>query len=103
VVISKSTWDKLPAELRPAVKQAALKAAQRLKDFSRRTDRTDLEALKKNGIQVVSVDDNTLNEWRRLVEGILPHVRGSYLPADILDTSMRLRDQCRRQAGEAGK
>jgi len=30
-------------------------------------------------------------------------VRGSYLPADILDTAMKLRDQCRQQAGEAGK
>jgi TRAP-type C4-dicarboxylate transport system substrate-binding protein len=103
IVISQSTWEKIPADMRPAVRQAALKAALRLRDFSRRTDQSDLEALKKNGVQVVSVDGNTLNEWRRLVEGILPHVRGSYLPADILDTAMKLRDQCRQQAGEAGK
>jgi TRAP-type C4-dicarboxylate transport system substrate-binding protein len=103
IVISQSTWEKIPAEMRPAVRQVALKAALRLRDFSRRTDQSDLESLKKNGVQVVSVDENTLNEWRRLVEGILPHVRGSYLPADILDTAMKLRDQCRHQAGEAGK
>ena len=57
MVISKSTWEKIPAEMRPAVRQAALKAAQRLKDFSRRTDRTDLETLKNNGVNVVSVDE----------------------------------------------
>jgi TRAP-type C4-dicarboxylate transport system substrate-binding protein len=103
IVISKSTWEKIPADIRPIVKQAAFKAAQRLKDFSRRTDKSDMEALKKNGVQVVPVDENTLNAWRRLIEGILPQVRGSYLPADIFDTALKLRDQCRRRAGEAGK
>ena len=103
IVISKSTWEKIPAEIRPAVRQAALKAAQRLRDFSRRTDQSDIEALKKNGVEVVSVDEKTLNEWRRLVDSVLPQVRGSYLPAESLDTALKLRDQCQRQAGEAGK
>ena len=98
IVISKSTWEKIPAEIRPAMRQAALEAAQRLRDFSRQTDQSDVEALKKNGVEVVSVDEKTLNEWRRLVEGVLPQVRGSYLPAESLDTALKLRDQCRRQA-----
>ena len=103
IVISKSTWEKIPAEIHPAVRQAAIKAAQRIRDLSRRTDQSDVEALKKNGVEVVSVDEETLNEWRRLVESVLPQVRGSYLPAESLDTALKLRDQCRRQAGEAGK
>ena len=103
IVISKSTWEKIPAGIRPAVRQAALKAALRLRDFSRQADQSDVEALKKNGVEVVSVDEKTLNEWRRLIESVLPQVRGSYLPAESLDTAMKLKDQCRRQAGEAGK
>jgi len=103
IVISKSAWAKIPAEFRPAVRQSALKAALRLRDFSRQTDQSDVEALKKNGVQVVAVDEKNMGEWRRLVEGILPKVRGSYLPAESLDTAMKLKDQCRRQAGEAGK
>jgi len=103
IVISKAAWEKIPAEMRPAVRQAAFKAAQRLRDFSRQADQSDLEALKKNGVQVVSVDENTLNEWRSLVEGILPGLRGSYLPAETLDTALKLRDQCRGQAGEAAR
>ena len=103
IVISKSTWEKIPAEIRPAVRQAALKAALRLRDFSRQSDQSDVEVLKKNGVEVVSVDEKTLNEWRRLIESILPQVRGSYLPAESLDTAMKLKDQCRKQADEAGK
>ena len=103
MIISKSTWENIPAEMRPAIRQAAQKATQRLKEFSRRTDQTDVEVLKSKGVQVVPVDGKTLDEWRRLVDGVLPQLRGSYLPADILDTALRLKDQCRRQAGEAGK
>jgi TRAP-type C4-dicarboxylate transport system substrate-binding protein len=103
IVISKSTWEKIPAEIRPAVKQTALKASQRLREFSIKTDQSDIEILKKNGVKVVSVDEKTLNEWRRLIESVLPQVRGSYLPAGSLDTALKLRDQCRGQPGEAGK
>ena len=33
IVISKSTWEKIPAAIRPAMRQVALKAAQRIEDF----------------------------------------------------------------------
>jgi hypothetical protein len=38
-----------------------------------------------------------------MIEGVLAQVRGSYVPAEALDTALKLRDQCRRQAGKAGK
>ena len=103
IVISKSTWEKIPAEIRPALKQAALKAAKRFREFSIKTDQSDIETLKKNGVSVVSVDEKTLNEWRRLVENTLPQVRGSYLPAEYFDAASKARDQCLGKAGEAGK
>ena len=103
IVISKSTWEKIPAPIRPAVRQAAAKAAQRLRAFSRSTEQSDIETLKKNGVKVVSVDEETLNEWRRLIESVLPQVRGSYLPVEAFDAAIKVRDQCQRQTGEAGK
>ena len=103
IVISKSSWEKIPAEIRPALKQAALKAAKRFREFSIKTDQSDIETLKKNGVTIVSVDDKTLNEWRSLVESTLPQVRGSYLPAESFDSALKARDQCLGKAGEAGK
>jgi TRAP-type C4-dicarboxylate transport system substrate-binding protein len=101
IVISKSSWEKIPPDIRPALRQSALKAAQRVRDFSRETDKSDIEILKKNGVEVVSVDEKTRNEWRRMIESVLPQVRGSYLPAESLDAAMNFRNQC--QAGEAPK
>ena len=103
IVVTKSAWEKIPVEIRPALRRSALKASQRLREFSRRTDQSAIETLEKNGVKVVSVDEETLNEWRRLIESVLPQVRGSYVPAEPLDTAMELRNQCRRQAGKAGK
>jgi TRAP-type C4-dicarboxylate transport system substrate-binding protein len=103
IVITKSAWEKIPVEIRPAIRQASLKASQRMREFSRQADRGDIDVLRKNGVEVVSVDEEVLDEWRRLIEGVLPQVRGSYVPAEALDTALKLRDQCRRQAGKAGK
>ena len=104
MVITKSAWEKIPVEIRPAFKQASLKACQHISEFARQTEQRDLDALKKSGLQVVPVDEKVLDEWRSMIEGVLKQVRGSYVPAEALDTAMKLRDQCRRQAvGKAGK
>ncbi len=103
IVISESSWQKIPPDLRPALRQSALKAAERLRDFSRQTDQSDIETLKKNGVEVISVDEKTRNEWRSLIDSVVPQVRGSYLPADSLDAALNYREQCRKQPGEAPK
>jgi TRAP-type C4-dicarboxylate transport system substrate-binding protein len=102
-VITKSAWEKIPVEIRPAIMEASLRASQRMREFSRQTDQRDIDVLEKNGVEVISIDEKALDEWRRLIEGILPDVRGSYVPVEPLDAALKLRDQCRRQAGKAGK
>ena len=96
MIITKSAWDKIPADLRPALKESALKACRRLRDLARQSEPKDIEVLKQHGVEIVHVDDAVLGEWRQLIEGVLPHVRGAYVPAEPLDKAMKLRDQCRR-------
>ncbi|MEN6438826.1 MAG: TRAP transporter substrate-binding protein DctP [Syntrophobacter sp.] len=102
-VIAKSTWEKIPADLRPMVRESALKACQRLRDFSRQSESKDIEALKKNGVQVIPVDGPVLDQWRNLIQGVIPQVRGGYLPTDLLDKALKIRDECRGQEGRSGK
>ncbi|MEM5788193.1 MAG: TRAP transporter substrate-binding protein DctP, partial [Syntrophobacteraceae bacterium] len=103
IVISKATWEKIPADLRPLVKDSALKACLRLRDFSRQSESKDLEALQKNGVEIIKVDGPVLEQWRRLIDGVIPQVRGGYLPTETVDTALKLRDECRRQEGKSGK
>jgi TRAP-type C4-dicarboxylate transport system substrate-binding protein len=102
VVVTKAAWEKIPADVRPAIKEAARDACKRLSEFSRRSEPKDIEVLKQNGIEVVHVEGAALDQWKRLIDGVLPQVRGEYVPAEPLDTTLKLRDQCRRQAGKSG-
>lgn len=102
VAMTKQTWEKIPADVRPAIKQAAEDACRRLREFSRRTEPKDIEVLKQHGLQVVPVGATELNQWRKLIDGALQKVRGAYVPADVLDRAMKLRDSCRRQTSGAG-
>jgi TRAP-type C4-dicarboxylate transport system substrate-binding protein len=99
IVATRQTWEKIPADVQPAIREAARKACRRLSDFSRRSEARDIAVLQKHGVKVVPVDNAVLAQWRQLIDGVIPHVRGSYVPADYLDAALRQRDQCRRQAG----
>jgi TRAP-type transport system periplasmic protein len=102
MVVTKSTWEKIPADVRPALKEAARSACRRLSEFSRQSEPKDIEVLKKNGLEVVPVDSAALDQWRQLIDGILPQVRGSYVPAESFDAALKRRDQCRQQAARTG-
>ncbi len=102
IVVSKSTWDKIPAEARPAIKEAAQDACRRLSRFSRQSESRDIEVLKQQGVKVIPVDAPAAAQWRQLIDGVLPQVRGSYVPDKPLDAVLKLRDQCRRQSGKGG-
>lgn len=97
IVVSKSTWEKIPADLRPGLKEEAANACRLMREFARQSEPKDIDVLKKHGLQIVPVDSEVLNEWRRLIEGAVPQFRGSYVPAGILDDALKLRDNCRRQ------
>lgn len=102
IVVSKSTWEKIPADVRPAIKDAAQKACRRLSEFSRKSESRDIEVLKQQGLQVVPVEGAAIEQWRQLIEGVLPQIRGSFLPEKALDTAIKMRDQCRGKAGKGG-
>lgn len=102
IVVTKATWEKIPADVRPAIKEAALDACRRLSKFSRQSESRDIEVLKQQGVKVIPVDGAAIGRWRQLIDGVLPQIRGSYVPEKPLDAAIKTRDQCRRQAGKGG-
>jgi len=99
IVVSKATWEKIPADVRATMKESAASACRRLSQFARQSEPKDVEVMQKHGLKVVPVDDAALKEWRQLLDGVLPQVRGAYVPAEPLDMALKLRDQCRKRAG----
>ena len=98
-IINKSTWEKIPADLRPALLEAAREAGRRLQDEIRKSGDRDVEAMKKRGLNVVKVDPKARELWQKTAESLYPRVRGTLVPADAFDEALRLRDAYRKQTG----
>ena len=98
-IISKATWEKIPADLRPALLEAAREGGRRLQEEIRNSGDKDVEAMKKRGLNVVAVDAKAREAWRKTAESMYPRIRGSIVPADAFDEALRYRDEYRKQQG----
>ncbi len=88
-LINKSTWEKIPADVRPALLKAAQETGQRLREEIRKGGERDIEAMKKRGLNVVAVDDAAMAKWRAIAEGVYDRVRGPIVPAEAFDEARK--------------
>jgi TRAP-type transport system periplasmic protein len=100
-IITKATWEKIPADLRPALLKASQEDGARLQKDVRDSEARDIEAMKKRGLTVVPVSAAQKAEWQKLTESIYPRIRGKIVPAEAFDEAMRYRDEYRKQRGAA--
>jgi TRAP-type C4-dicarboxylate transport system substrate-binding protein len=102
-VISKATWDKVPADVRPALLEAAREAGRKMRRQIREAMPRDIEAMRKRGLNVVHVDAAAEALWVKAAEAAYPKVRGSYAPADAFDEALRLRNEYRKRQAASGQ
>lgn len=95
-LINKSTWEKIPADLRPALLQASREAGAKLQAEIRGSEERDIAAMQKRGLNVATVGPAQMAEWQKLVTAIFPKVRGPIVPADAFDEALRFRDEYRK-------
>ncbi len=95
-VIDKGTWAQIPADMKPALLNAARDAGAKLQAEIRRSGESDVKAMQSAGLKVVPVDAKTKDLWRKMVESIYPKLRGDYVPADMFDESLRFLAEYRK-------
>jgi TRAP-type C4-dicarboxylate transport system substrate-binding protein len=100
-IITKATWEKIPADLRPALLKVAQDDGARLQKDVRDSEARDVEAMKKRGLTVVPVTAGQKAEWQKLTQSVYPAIRGKIVPAEAFDEAMRYRDEYRKQRGAA--
>jgi TRAP-type C4-dicarboxylate transport system substrate-binding protein len=96
-VIRKDVWDRIPADLKPALLQAQHQAAQKLREDMRQSTARDIESMKARGLQVVPVDAKLKDQWRAVVDKAKSKIRGDFAPADAYDEALKYRDEYRQQ------
>jgi TRAP-type C4-dicarboxylate transport system substrate-binding protein len=100
-IITKATWEKIPADLRPELLRISQVAGTRLQKEIRDSEAKDVEAMKKRGLTVVPGSPAQKALWQKLTESIYPRIRGKVVPAEAFDEAMRYRDEYRSQRGTA--
>jgi len=95
-LVNKAVWERIPAEVRPALLQAARESGARLQAEIRKSGDRDVEAMRKRGLNVVAVDAAARARWRSMAEGLYPRIRGSIVPADAFDEALRWREEYRK-------
>jgi TRAP-type C4-dicarboxylate transport system substrate-binding protein len=96
-VIKKEAWDGIPADIKPALKQAMLETGRNLQTAIRQEAVDDVQSMKTRGLNVVAVDEKTSELWRSMVDKAKTKIRGNFVPADAYDEALKYRDDYRNQ------
>jgi TRAP-type C4-dicarboxylate transport system substrate-binding protein len=96
-VIRKAVWERIPADARPALVEAAQEAGRRLREDIRGSADKDVAEMKKRGLNVVAVPAAAKAQWLKMAESTYPNIRGKIVPADVFDEAMRYRDEYRKK------
>jgi TRAP-type C4-dicarboxylate transport system substrate-binding protein len=97
-VITLKAWERLPADKRGALLEAARKPGERLRADIRRMGEVAIVEMQKRGLKVVAVDPEARRLWQLEAEKAYPRLRGTYCPADVFDQVKTLRDAYRARA-----
>jgi len=101
IVIDKKSWDKIPADVRPAILAATRETGRQLSKQTRAEELESVEAMKKRGLNVVKPGPADLESWHKLSESVFPLVRGKYMPADAFDNAIKFSGEYRQQRKSA--
>ena len=97
-VIRKQVWERIPADVRPALLEASQEAGRRLRDDIRGSADKDVAEMKKRGLNVVAVPPPVRAQWVKIAESTYPNIRGKIVPADVFDEAMKHRNEYRAKA-----
>jgi TRAP-type C4-dicarboxylate transport system substrate-binding protein len=102
-LITKTDWDRIPEDLRPALRQASEEAGTRLRKDVRDEEPRDVAAMKKRGLTVVPVSAAQRAEWQKLTVSLYPSIKDHVVPGAAFDEARRLRDEYRQRKGGASR
>jgi TRAP-type C4-dicarboxylate transport system substrate-binding protein len=91
-VIANQAWEKVPADLRPKLAEAAERAGEQTRSRIRKLGDDAITQMRQRGLTVVETDRAA---WRKEVEAAWPKLRGVLAPAELFDEAIRLRNQFR--------
>jgi TRAP-type transport system periplasmic protein len=101
-LLSRKTWDRIPAEQRPEFLKLARAAAGRARAEIRKMGDDAVVEMQKRGLNVVRLTPAEQAEWRKEAEAAYPKLRGRIIPEDLFDEAVRLHNEFRAKRKTGG-
>jgi len=98
-IISNDTWNKISAEDRAKVTEAAAAMETRIRADAPKQDADSITAMTGRGLEVIKLDAKAAAEFRAAAGQLASTMRGNMVPADIYDMAVKERDAFRKSKG----
>lgn len=89
-LVDRRVWERIPADLRPKLMEAARETGARLQTEIGRLEETAIAEMEKRGLEVVELTPEQKAEWRALFVNVYPKIRGPVIPEEWFDETMRI-------------
>ena len=99
-IIAKEAWEKIPAELRPALAKIAFEEGEAVKAEVRSLGDKSIQAMKERGLVVVESTPALEAQWQKAAEVAYPTMRDKVVPADLFDEVKRLTEEYRAKSSK---
>ncbi len=96
LVMTEKAWNKISPSDQAKVRAACLRLEKKLQTGVPHQDTTAVEEMRKRGLSVNVVPPAAVAEWRAAAEQFAAGMRGTMVPADILDMATRERNAFRQ-------
>lgn len=100
LVISTDAWNKIPAEDRAKMTEAANAFEQRIATEIPKLDADSIAQMKGRGLTVTTLDPKSAAEFHAEADRLSATVRDKMVPPDVYDLALRERDAFRKSLGK---
>jgi TRAP-type C4-dicarboxylate transport system substrate-binding protein len=94
-VITNKAWKKIPAQFRPELARIVFEEGLNLQVEVRKLEQEAKDAMIKRGMKIIAVDKAAREIWQKIAEQGYSRIRGSVVPTQYFDETLRLRDEFR--------
>ncbi len=85
IIVTKRTWDRIPDDIKPKLKEAVDRAVRHLHKLNRETEMEVMDIMKEHGLVVHSVPDQAREEWKEIIARGIEDLIGKVFPREVYD------------------
>jgi TRAP-type C4-dicarboxylate transport system substrate-binding protein len=95
VVMHKSAWERLDKKHQDEMLRITRGVGDELRQTNREQEQRSLDAMRRRGLDIITVSDDVVKEWREVAKKAYPRVRENLVPPEMFDRVQSLRDKFR--------